>query len=141
MTAGSGDLQALFDELCLDTLSRQDPAFVHQHAVDAFTVQQTTAETKPIAVVFALAGLFLAVEKGWNGREVQRAHMRMAARRRGWVAVPLPAERGGMTVADVLAVEGAARDRRIGEWCREVWSACEGARAPIAALLRELQIC
>ncbi len=52
-----------FHELSYYTLSHQGKDFIHQHAVDAFTVQHATENTKPIALYFALAGLYLYLEK------------------------------------------------------------------------------
>jgi hypothetical protein len=70
------DLDA-FHTLAFYTLAHPDPAFIHQHAVDAFAAQSADEETRPITLVFALVGLYLLMEKGYSGREVQRAHMRM----------------------------------------------------------------
>jgi hypothetical protein len=62
-----------YDELCAYTLTRGDVEFVHQLVVDARTAQQANATTKPIGIFFALVGLYLHVEHGWTGRQVQRA--------------------------------------------------------------------
>src|ERR1700738_3988581 len=93
----------LFHQLSLYTLAHSDPAFVHQNAVDAFAVQQAAPNTKPIAVVFGLVGLYLHVEKQFTGRQVQRVHKQLANRRKGWTMPPLPASRGSIRVADVVA--------------------------------------
>ena len=128
--------QDLYDELALYTLAHGDAAFIHQHVVDAFAMQQADEETKPIAVLFGLAGLYLHIEKGFTWRQVQVAHKRMAARRRQWPKVPLPERRGGITIADVLAVSaGPQRDAMIDRWCASVWEACIQTRPFIADLL------
>ena len=128
-------------ELSAYTLTRGDAAFIHQHVVDAGTAQAATAGTKPIAITFALAGLYLHVEKGFTGREVQLAHMKMARQRRAWPALPLPAHRGATSAEDVLAAPaGPARDAAIHAWAREVWRAFSGSRETIAALLEALAI-
>lgn len=62
-----------YHELCGYTLTHGDPAFIHQHVVDAYAAQSATAETKPITLMFALIGLCLHVERQLNGRQVQRA--------------------------------------------------------------------
>lgn len=41
------------------TLAHRDPAFLHQHVVDAFAAQHADDSTKPITLVFALVGLYL----------------------------------------------------------------------------------
>ena len=132
---------AALAELSAYTLTRGDAAFIHQHVVDAGTAQAATAETKPIAIAFALAGLYLHVEKGFTGRDVQLAHMKMARQRRTWPALSLPADRGATSAEHVLAAPaGPARDAAIHAWAREVWQAFSGSRETIAALLAELAI-
>ena len=77
--------QELFDELTFYTLAHGDPAFIHQNVVDAFAAQHADESSKPIYVVFALVGLYLCVEKGFTGKQAQKAHMQLAKRRRNWV--------------------------------------------------------
>ena len=130
--------QAAYDELASYTLTHGDPAFIHQHVVDAFAAQHATATTKPITVAFALIGLYLHVERGFTGRQVQRAHMMLARRSRSWPIFPLPETRGTLTAAEVLAAPaGPARDRAISEWCASVWSAYAEIAPEVAALARE----
>lgn len=128
--------QDLFDQLCFYTMNHPDPRFLHQHAVDAFAVQEADSTTKPIAIVFGLAGLYLHLEHGYTGKQVQRGHMQMAARRRTWPHLALPVSRGAITVAEVVKSED--KDQAIEDWCVSVWAACPGTHAEIAALLREL---
>src|SRR6188508_2299309 len=128
----------VYNELCAYTLQHGDATFIHQHVVDAFAAQRATVVTKPINVAFSLVGLYLHVEKGFSGRQVQRAHMQLARRRRGWPAFVLPADRGAMTARDVLAAPGGAeRDRAIEAWCRSVWAALSIHRQAIDELVRE----
>lgn len=130
--------QDAYHELCAYTLAHGDRTFIHQHVVDAFTAQQAGAATRPIAITFALVGLYLHVELGWSGRQVQRAHMRLARHKRSWPAFALPDERGSITPVDVLAAPaGPARDEAIDAWCASVWSAYAGARPVVDALLRQ----
>jgi hypothetical protein len=65
--------QDAYDQVRYYTLSLGDPAFIHQHVVDAFIAQHADENTKPIAITFALVGLYLHVEKGFSGQQVQRA--------------------------------------------------------------------
>lgn len=125
-----------FHELSFYTLAHKDPAFLHQNAVDAFTAQQADLTTKPIAVAFALIGLYLHVEKQFTGRQVQKAHMQLANRRRVWTMPALPMQRGDLRVSDVMAEPpGPARDAMIRRWCVSVWEAFAGARPQIVQLL------
>jgi hypothetical protein len=130
-----------FDELAAYTLSHGGPAFIHQHVVDAAGAQLADERTKPIRLAFSLVGLYLHVERGYTGREVQRAHMRMAQRKREWPAFPLPATRGALTPTDVLArPAGPERDAAIDAWCRSVWAAYAESRPAVMALLAEYGI-
>jgi hypothetical protein len=126
-----------YDELASYTLTRGDRAFIHQHVVDAFAAQHATTSTKPIALAFALIGLYLRVERGFTGRQVQRAHMMLAKRSRSWPTFALPERRGTMTAADVvLAPPGPERDRAIDAWCAAVWDAYRDVASAVAALAR-----
>src|SRR5215469_11381992 len=81
-------LRAAYDEVYVYTMGR--PGFILQHVVDAFAVQTANVDSKPIAVVFGLIGLYLRVEKQLSGREVQKIHMALGRRKREWPTVTLP---------------------------------------------------
>ncbi|HWE86608.1 MAG TPA: DUF5946 family protein [Terracidiphilus sp.] len=98
----SSDADALH-QLSFYSLAHGDPAFIHQLVVDTFAVQHAGEFSKPISTVFALIGLYLHVEHGFTGKQVQRAHMRLARHRRIWRAPALPSARGDISVHDVLA--------------------------------------
>jgi hypothetical protein len=134
--------EELYNDLAYYTLAHPDPAFIHQLLVDAYTAQHADANTKPIAITFALIGLYLVVEKNFTGKQVQRVHMQLARSRKVWPSFSLPVDRGTMTVADVASVPpGAERDAAIHQWCAAVWQAWRGSRELIAGLLRnELEI-
>jgi Family of unknown function (DUF5946) len=130
--------QAAYDELSAYTLTHRDPAFIHQHVVDAFAAQHANAESKPIGIVFALIGLYLCVERAFTGRQVQREHARLARVRRSWPRLEPPADRGRLTIHDVLAAPpGSERDRAISDWCASVWEAWRGSHERIIALYRD----
>jgi hypothetical protein len=125
-----------YDELCAYTAMRGDATFIHQHVVDAFAAQTADEHSKRIAIAFALVGLCLHVDRGFTGREVQRAHMRMAQRKRVWPSFALPRERGSVTAADVLAREpGVTRDAAIHSWAASVWEAFGTSRPAVEELL------
>jgi hypothetical protein len=127
-----------YDELCAYTLSHGDPQFIHQHVVDAWAAQHADERTKPIGLAFALAGLYLLLEKNASGREIQRTHMRLARRKRDWPSFELPESRGAMTALDVMAAPaGPQRDAAIRAWCAAVWAPFSAQRAKVAALLAE----
>jgi hypothetical protein len=130
--------QDAYNELQCYTLAHRDPAFIHQHVVDAFTAQHANEETKPIALTFALVGLCLHVEKRLSGRDVQRAHMALARHRRGWPVFALPRDRGSLTATQVVsAPAGPERDEAIRAWCASVWDAFRNSHGAVVELLRK----
>lgn len=130
-----------YHHVCGYTLTLGDPAFIHQHVVDAWAAQTASPGDKPIGLTFALAGLCLLNEKGFSGRQVQQAHMAMARRKQPWPGFVYPEHRGAVTAADVLlAPAGLARDRAIYEWCASVWAAWRGSHEAVAQMLADLGI-
>jgi hypothetical protein len=133
--------QEAFDELCGYTLAHGDPSFIHQYVVDAFAVQRADERTKPIKITFGLVGLYLKVERRYSGKQVQRAHMSLARRKRAWPTFALPRDRGAITAIDVLAApSGPERDRAIDAWCASVWEAFRDHHRTVAAILEQYEI-
>ncbi len=132
----SAECQRLCHELSLYTLSHGDGFFIHQVAVDAYAAQHAGPTSKPITVAFALIGLCLLLERGYTGKVVQRAHMRLATRSKRWPSFDPPAHRGSVTVADVLrAAPGSERDSAIMQWTSSVWTAWEQANPAVRRLI------
>ena len=131
-----------YHELYIYTMGR--PNFILQHVVDANMAQCLDADSpayKPIGAVFALVGLFLHCEKGFNGVQVQNAHRILGQRKREWPPIRIPHERGKLTPADVLtAPAGPERDAAIDRWCESVWTEFQDNRDVIVRLLQEYQI-
>ena len=128
--------QEKFYELSYYTLAHPDPAFIHQHVVDAFAAQTANEHSKPIAIAFALMGLCLHLERQYTGKQVQLAHMTLARRNRDWPKFDLPEARGEITVADVLSEPaGPDRDAKIHEWCASVWQAYHTNHQKVSELL------
>lgn len=129
--------ESAYHEVSAYTLTRGDASFIHQHVVDAWAAQHAHAGSKPIGVFFALAGLYLHVERGFTGRQVQRAHMKLAERPESWPVFSLPASRGSITALDVVAApEGEARDAGIHAWAESVWSAYAESRERVVEVLQ-----
>lgn len=134
------DVTDAYHELSAYTLMHGDPAFIHQHVVDAWAAQTAAPTDKPIRLAFALAGLHLHVEHGVTGREVQRAHMRMAKLPKRFPPFVLPASRGTITALDVMrAPAGDERDAAIDAWCASVWAAYAEARPVVIRMLEEMR--
>jgi hypothetical protein len=118
--------------------ARTDAAFIHQHVVDTYTLQHAGPGTRPIAIAFSLMGLYLHMERGFTGRQVQLVHMKLARQRHAWPELPLPSSRGDLTSVDVLVESpGPERDAAIHAWCASVWHAFAESRPRIVALLKE----
>jgi hypothetical protein len=112
------------NELSYYTLAHGDVAFIHQHVVDAYGAQHLRPSASTIGAAFALAGLYLAVERRLTGRQVQTMHVRMARRSKQWPRFDRPADVGPLTVGDVVAApSGPPRDEAIMRWCAGVWTA------------------
>lgn len=129
--------QILYDELASYSLLHPDPAFIHQHVVDAYSAQTANSQTKPIKILFALIGLYLYLEKNYTGKEVQLAHMRIGMKRIEWPTFVLPEYRGSISVSDVVAVApGKERDSEIRSWCTSVWNAYVDSHKKVADFLK-----
>ncbi len=112
------------NELSYDTLAHGDARFIHQHLVDAYGAQHVRQSKSTVGAAFALAGLYLAFDRGFTGRQVQKMHMLMATKSKAWPRFNPPEGVGPLTVADVLAVEpGPQRDEKLMQWCASVWGA------------------
>jgi hypothetical protein len=136
----SAECQRSCHELSLYTLSHGDPFFIHQVAVDAYAAQHAGPASKPITVAFALIGLCLLLERGYTGKAVQRAHMRLAKRSKRWPWFDPPAHRGSVTVADVLrVVAGDERGTAIMQWATSVWTAWEQAHPAVRSLIDQYE--
>jgi hypothetical protein len=127
----------LYHELAARTLSDRDAAFPHQLAVDAYAAQHAGSAPKPITTAFALIGLFLVCERGFTGREAQRAHMFLGRRREEWPRFLPPAGVGPITVADVLAAGEEGRHAALPRWAAAVWAAWRDQHQAVADLVAE----
>lgn len=129
--------QDTYNELAYYTLAHPDPSFIHQELVDAYRAQHAHEHTKAIAITFALIGLYLYIEKGFSGKQVQRAHMQLAKHRKTWPRIEPPEQRGDVTVHDVLAAPpGQERDNMIRQWCGSVWEAWKESQQQVRNLVK-----
>jgi hypothetical protein len=126
----SPECWGLFGELSAYTLSHGDPRFIHQHAVDTWQLQHAMPSKSNIGIAFSLIGLYLALEKGYTGRQVQLAHMELGRTKRNWGDFEIPSRHATLTVVDVLHAEpGNARDARLMQWAAAVWDNWNHAHA------------
>lgn len=93
--------------------------FYQQHFYDAYQAEFAGPETKPITLAFALAGLYLAVERGADGRRVQRAHGELAQRKE---LVPKVSYRHAEVGFGVEQAAADPSDDSLSRWCRSVWA-------------------
>jgi hypothetical protein len=108
----------------------------HQLLVDTYAAQHFGERSPRIGPAFALIGLQLALERGWDGPAVRDAHQALARASREWPSLlPAPRFRNGLTVAD-LAVAGSpeAHVEVLQAWASEVWAAWSDRQATVRAL-------
>ena len=121
----------LFEELSFYTLSHSDSDyFIHQLILDAFTAQTADKNTKKIALVFSLVGLYLLIEKNYTGKQIQQAHTVLSKYKEYLPEIKLPEYRGGISISDVLKSD-VNRDEMIEKWCASVWKAYESSKEEI----------
>jgi len=126
----------LYGELSADTLTRGDSVFIHQLTVDAYGAQHTGPDARPITVAFALIGLSLACERGYDGWQVQHMHTLLAQRSQAWPRFVPPPHVGTLTVRDVMGARpGEERDGVLRRWGRSVWDAWSQEHARVRALV------
>jgi len=125
----SGECLQTYHELSAYLMMHPDLTFRAQHAVDAYAAQHSGGATKTITTAFAVIGLYLAVECGYTGRQVQQAHMALANRNLQWPSLDLPTRPYAVFVTDVLAArEEPDRHEMLMKWARHVWDLWEHQR-------------
>lgn len=124
-------------------LEQTSEDFRHQVAIDAYAAQHPGPPARRITLWFALAGLYLALDEGWTGRQVQVAHQRLAEVDKVGPALNRPFPAAAMTVSDVLAAgPGGGRDAAVQNWALAVWRSWQpchaqiGERLPLLSRLR-----
>jgi hypothetical protein len=127
---------ALFGQLQASTLTLGRDDFVHQTAVDTYAAQHYGPGMKPITITFALIGLHLTFERGFTGRQVQLAHMRLGKTRRPWPSFDAPRSKAAFTVYDVLnGCHGNNYPAAIQEWGKSVWDLWQPEHERVARLV------
>jgi hypothetical protein len=110
----------------------------HQLLVDTYAAQHAGERTPLIGTAFALIGLHLSLEAGWDGLAVRDAHQDLARRYREWPAFPAPERRGALTVLDLaLASTPEEHVERLRAWAEDVWQAWAATHAAVDVLIAE----
>ncbi|MFG6093644.1 DUF5946 family protein [Leptothoe sp. ISB3NOV94-8A] len=130
-----------YHKLYCYTLAHSDPSFIHQHVVDAFGAQNASENDRSIGLTFALVGLYLYVEKGFTGKQIQQAHAKLARNKIQWPVFQIPKDCGEINATDALmAVAGVERDQMIHNWCASVWKTFAVNRELVDSLLQSADI-
>jgi hypothetical protein len=109
----------------------------HQLLVDAYAAQHAGERTPPIGIAFALIGLHLALDGGWDGVRVRDAHQRLASASRSWPRFEAPKGRGDLTIFDVAMARSTGEHvERLRTWATAVWTAWAGSHEAVRALVR-----
>lgn len=129
----------LYNQLAYYTLSHKGKDFIHQHLVDAYTIQTANENTKPIAIIYALAGIYLHVEKNYTGKEVQLAHMEMSKKSKQFPKITLPENRGAINISDIIKIDKPEeKDQAIHKWCTSIWESFSSHHKEIIELIESL---
>ena len=133
--------QEAYEQLAFEYMELTDSNFSLQHVSDAYAAQLADAFTKPITVLFSLVDLYLRVEKGLTGRQVQHIHQLLARRKEQWPHIALPQDRGAVTVVNVVErPEGITREAAIDAWCASVWQSYRQSHPIVIQFLQERDI-
>lgn len=125
-----------YSQLASFTLELRDEYFVHQLAVDAYAAQNYEPhKDSPIKITFALIGLYLANEKKYTGKQVQKAHMELGNKKRNWPAWTQPEAKAELAIKDVLAAANEDKTEMIKKWNEAVWNTWKGKKNEIEAIL------
>ncbi len=131
--------KALYLQLSYYTLSRGDTYFIHQLIVDTYCAQHFGPDVKPIAITFAVIGLYLVNEKKYTGKQVQNVHITLAGKNKAknWPQLHPPNEKATLSVEDVLEAPDDQKDEMIKKWCQAVWKTWKPQEDVIANTLMQ----
>jgi Family of unknown function (DUF5946) len=139
-SAASGACRAVYGEVAGYELEHvAELGRWHQLLVDAYAAQHATARTPVIGTAFALIGLHLALDLGWDGLAVRDAHQWLANAYADWPRFEAPEPpRGALTIVDV-ALASTPEDyvAVLQRWAATVWQAWREAEPAVAALVHE----
>jgi hypothetical protein len=99
----------------------------HQLTVDAYGAQHAGGSTPRIRVVYALTGLWLALEHDFSGEEVRAVHRRLGEPVAEWPDFAPPAgPQSWTTVVDVAQAgvrsgSNAGHAHAVQRWAEDVW--------------------
>jgi hypothetical protein len=128
----SGECEELLGILDVYALLLHDEEFIHQIVVNTYAAQHSGPKMKDITLYFALVGLYLSIERGYTGRQVQSAHMKLGRNKQKWPHFEAPKIIGSITIKDVLATEeGLMRNEAIHTWAKIVWEGWKNSHAQV----------
>jgi hypothetical protein len=110
----------------------------HQLLVDTYAAQHVGEISPRIGPAFALIGLHLALDRGWDGPAVRDAHQSLAARNRDWPAFEPPRRPAWRTIGDLaLATSVDEHVEVLRSWATDVWAAWRPAHALVRSIVGE----
>ena len=122
---------AAYTSAHLATLGR-----LHQLTVDAYGAQHAGGSAAPIGVAFALIGLRLSLDEGWQGDEVRSAHQYLAATFKDWPEFAPPSRGASVTAFDVAMTDSPeAHAQLVRRWAADVWASWGTCRDEVVALI------
>ncbi|MCW3121387.1 MAG: hypothetical protein JWQ38_879 [Flavipsychrobacter sp.] len=120
----SGECRELYHQLSYYTLAKGDTDFIHEVIVDTYGAQHGGTGTSDMTIFFAIAGLYLHLERGKTGKQARQAHVDMAQHKcYKWPSLVPPAQKEWLTIADVIAADDSRKDALIEQWAASTWLA------------------
>jgi len=113
---------------------------IHRLTVDAYAVQHpgVPGRRSSQSVWVHLAGMYLVLESGANGREATRALQAVLKKRKEFEWLAPPEKNGSITVLDVRkAADLNSHVQLVEAWARSIWAAWRQHHRLIADLFRD----
>ena len=108
----------------------------HQLTVDAYGAQHAGESAAAIGVAFALIGLRLSLDEGWDGDQVREAHRYLATTPKGWPTFTRSPGLPSVTALDVaMADSPEAHARAVERWAADAWAIWTPAQEEVIALI------
>jgi len=134
----SGECWEMFMKLSGYIAQGYDEEFIQQMSIDTYEAQHAGGTTKNIAGAFGLIGLYLSLEKGFSGKEVQRAHMDLANRSKEWPRFGPSPSKWKMTVKNVVDAGPKKSKKMIHLWAKATWKEWEFEKERIIGLMNKV---
>lgn len=118
-------------------------ARLHRLTVDAYAVQHPGVDGPQArnSVGIHLSRLCLIMERGWSMERANDVMLAIVAMKRHYAWLLPPADRGAVTVKDVLAARNASEHlQSVERWARSTWQSWAEHHATVQGWVEELRV-